>query len=331
MRRLQLHVLQPDTHVPTFVTRNGVSYNDFLLVSSGLLARCKGTFVKLDSGLHGHRPVCFKVPHRGPTPKYRALVRGATIQFVRKHSCQAQPADFVPVSKGLQVAAQQVSGARREEALTCAYEAWSMLAVSELISFLGIDGQKQVDVAYRFSCRDVKTRWVVLVACVNTPVYGVEVSKRAWCIARDHLTDLLCVVQKRVFPSYASQVGRALMTALRRWPDEFGGQWFAALMIWAGIARWAPDFLSGLHGHLAAARDELANIARDMSCKAASARVRRWRKWAQFVVSDQSKPAFQWTKGRDLIPLPVPVMSDGDMLADTQVLVDDEFRKWQCM
>ena len=60
MRRLQLHVLQPDIHVPTFVTRNGVSYNDFLLVSSSLLARCKGTFVKLDSGLHGHRPHVFQ-------------------------------------------------------------------------------------------------------------------------------------------------------------------------------------------------------------------------------------------------------------------------------
>ena len=55
-----------------------------------------------------------------------------------------------------------------------------------------------------------KTRWVVPVASVNAPVCDVEVSKRAWCIARDRLTDLLCVVQKRVVPSYASQVGRAL-------------------------------------------------------------------------------------------------------------------------
>ena len=99
--------------------------------------------------------------------------------------------------------------------------------------------------------------------------------------------------------------------------------------IWAGIARWAPDFLSGLHGHLAAARDELANIVHDLSLKAASARVRRWRKWAQSVVSDQSKLAFQWAKGRDLIPLLVPVMSDGELMADSQVLVDDEFRKWR--
>ena len=128
MRRLQLHVLQPHGHVPTFVTRNGVSYNDFVLVSSTLLARCKGTFVKLDSGLHGHRPVCFNVAHRGPMPKYRVLVRGATIQFVRKHSCKAQPADFVPVSNALQVAAKQRSGARHEEALTFAYESWSRLA-----------------------------------------------------------------------------------------------------------------------------------------------------------------------------------------------------------
>ena len=81
MRRLQLHVLQPDTHVPTFVTRNGVSYNDFVLVSSSQLARCKGTFVKLDSGLHGHGPVCFNFAHRGPMPKYRALVKGATIHL----------------------------------------------------------------------------------------------------------------------------------------------------------------------------------------------------------------------------------------------------------
>ena len=80
---------------------------------------------------------------------------------------------------------------------------------------------------------------------------------------------------------------------------------------------------------MAAAHDELATIAHDLSLKAASARVRRWRKWAQSVVSDHSKPAFQWTKGRDLIPLPVPVISDGELMADTQVLVDDEFRKWQ--
>ena len=99
-----------------------------------------------------------------------------------------------------------------KKALTCAYEAWSRLVASELIPFLGIDCQKQVDVARRCSCRDVKTRWVVPVASVNAPVCDVEVWKRAWCIARDRLTDLLCVVQKWVVPSYASQVGRALMT-----------------------------------------------------------------------------------------------------------------------
>ena len=264
-------------------------------------------------------------------PKYRALVRDATIQFVRKHSCKAKPADFVSVSKGLQVAAQHASGTSHEEALTCAYEVWSRLAASELIPFLGIDGQKQVDVARRCSCRDFKTRWVVPIASVNAPVCDVEVSKRAWCIARDRLTDLFCVVQKHVAPSYASQVGRALMRTLRRWQDEFGVQWHAALKIWAGVATWAPEFLPGLQGHLAAAHDELATIAHDLSLKAASARVRRWRKWAQSVVSDQSKPAFQWAKGRDLIPLVVPVMSDGVVVADTQVLVDDEFRKWQCI
>ena len=259
-----------------------------------------------------------------------AEVQGATIQFVRKYWCKAQPADFVPVSKALQVAAQQISGARHEEALKSAYEAWSRLAASELVPFLGIDGQKQADVARRCSRRDVKTRWVAPVASVNAPVCDVEVSKRAWCIARDRLTDLLCVVQKRVLPSYASQVGRALMRALRRWPDDFGVQWYAALKIWAGIARWAPEVLSGLQGHLAAAHYELATIALDLSLKAASARVRRWRKWAQSAVSDQKKPAFHWAKGRDLIPLPVPVMFDGKLMADTQVLVDDEFGKWQC-
>ena len=87
--------------------------------------------------------------------------------------------------------------------------------------------------------------------------------------------------------------------------------------------------MSGLQGHFAAAHAELATIAYDLTLKAASARVRRWRKWAQSVVSDQSKPAFQWAKGRDLIPLPVLVMSDGELMADTQVLVDDEFRKWR--
>ena len=64
--------------------------------------------------------------------------------------------------------------------------------------------------------REFKTRWVVPVASVNAPVCDVEMSKRAWCIARDRLTDLICVVQKRVVPSYASQVGRALTRALRR-------------------------------------------------------------------------------------------------------------------
>ena len=263
----------------------------------------------------------FNVAHRGPVPRYRALIRGATIQFVRKHSCKAKPADFVPVSKGLQVAAQHASGTTHEEALTCAHELWSRLVASELIPFLGIDGQKKVDVARKCSRREVKTRWVVPVASVNAPVCDVEVSKRAWCIARDRLTDLLCVVQKRGGPSYASQVGRALMRTLRRWQDEFGVQWHAALKISARVAQ----------GHLAAAHDELATIVHELSLKAASARVRRWRKWAQSVVSDQSKPAFQWAKGRDLIPLPVPVMSDGELMADTQVLVDDEFRKWRCI
>ena len=120
------------------------------------------------------------------------------------------------------------------------------------------------------------------------------------------------------------------MRVLRKWPDEFGVQWFAA-QIWAGIARWAPELLAGLQGHLAAAHAELVSITRELSLEAASARVRRWKKWAQSAVSDQRKPAFQWAKGRDLIPLPVPVVSNGEMRADTQVLVDNEFRKWQCI
>ena len=116
------------------------------------------------------------------------------------------------------MAAQRVSLARHEEALTCAYEAWPRLATSDLIPFLGTDGQKQVDVARRCSCRDVKTRWVAPVASVNALFCDVEVSKRAWCIARDRLTDLLCVVEKRVFPSYASKV--VVFSGMRR--SKFG-------------------------------------------------------------------------------------------------------------
>ena len=96
-----------------------------MLVSSVLLSRCKDTFVELDSGLNGHRPVCFSCAHRWPMPRFKALVRGAAIQFLKKHSRKAQPADFVSVSEVLQVAAQVESGVRREEALTRACEAWS--------------------------------------------------------------------------------------------------------------------------------------------------------------------------------------------------------------
>ena len=157
------------------------------------------------------------------------------------------------------------------------------------------------------SGRDVKTRWVAPVACMNAPVCGVEVSKRAWCIARDRLTDLLCVVQKRVFPPYASQVGRALMRVLRKWPDEFGVHWFPALKIWAGIAKWALSYW--------------------LVCKVTwLLHTLNWCQsleevGAQSVVSDQRKPAFQWAKGRDLIPLPLPVVTNGEMRAD----------KWQCI
>ena len=220
---------------------------------------------------------------------------------------------------------------RHEDALTSAYEAWSRLAATELIPFLGIDGQKQVDVARRCSVRDVKTRWIVPAACVNVPVCDVDVSKRAWYICRDRWTDLLCVVQKRVFPQYASQVGRALLRLLRRWPDEFGVHWFEALKIWALLASWTCEFLTGLQDHLAAARAELVSVTQALSLKAASARVRRWRKWAQTVVSEKRKPAFHWAKGRDFIHLPAPVLTKWRMRADTQVLVDDEFRNWQCI
>ena len=51
---------------------------------------------------------------------------------------------------------------------------------------------------------------------------------------------ICCVLFRNVLcPSYASKVGRALMRALRRWQDEFGVQWYAALKIWAGVARLA--------------------------------------------------------------------------------------------
>ena len=134
------------------------------------------------------------------------------------------------------------------------------LAATELIPFLGIDGQKQIDVARSCSVHEVKIRWIVPAACVDAPVCDVDVSKRAWCIARDRWTDLLCVVRKRVLPQYASQVGRALMRLLRRWPDEFGGHWFGALKIWAMLASWTPELLSGLQDQVAAARAELVSI-----------------------------------------------------------------------
>ena len=120
------------------------------------------------------------------------------------------------------------------------------------------------------SGRDVKTHGIAPVACVNAPVCDVEVSERAWCIARDRLTDLLCVVQKRVFPQYASQVGRALMRVLRNWPDELGVHWFAALKNWAVVASWAPELLSSLQDQLGAARAELVSTTHALSLKAAS-------------------------------------------------------------
>ena len=103
---------------PRLSRKVDVNCDDFVLVSSVLLSRCKDTFAELDSGLHGRRPVCFNGSHRWPMPRFTALVRGAAIQFLKKHSCKAQPADFVSVSEVLQVAAQVESGVKREEALT---------------------------------------------------------------------------------------------------------------------------------------------------------------------------------------------------------------------
>ena len=99
MKRLQLHL-------PTFVTRNGVSSNDFVLVSNVLLSRGKDAFVELEGELPGHRLVCFRVAHRGPMPRFQVLVRGAALKFVRKHSCKAHPADIALVSEVLRSAEQ---------------------------------------------------------------------------------------------------------------------------------------------------------------------------------------------------------------------------------
>ena len=150
--------------------------------------------------------------------------------------------------------------------------------------------------------------------------------------SRLYLTDLLYVVQS---PStlcvtrWSCIVGRALLRILRRWPHEFGGHWLGRCK----FGRWwqdgPPELLTLLQSQLADARAELMSITEALSVKAATARVRRWRKWAQSVVSDQRKPAFQWAKGRDLVPLPTSVVVDGEMRADAQVLVDDEIGKWQ--
>ena len=49
--RLQLHVLQPEIDVPTFVTKNGVSSNDFVLFP---VCCCQGARIRLSSS----NPVC---------------------------------------------------------------------------------------------------------------------------------------------------------------------------------------------------------------------------------------------------------------------------------
>ena len=102
---------------------------------------------------------------------------------------------------------------------------------------------------------------------------------------------------------------------------------FGALKIWAMVASWTRERLTMLQSQLADASAELVSITEVLSIRAATARVRRWRKLAQSVVAGQRKPAFQWTKGRDLVPLPTPVLVDGEMRADTQVLIDEEFGK----
>ena len=126
-------------------------------------------------------------------------------------------------------------------------------------------------------------------------------------------TDLLCVVQKRVFSQYVSQVGRGCY--------EDGPMSLVVI----GLGRSKSGRLTLLQSQLADARADLASITEVLSIRAATARVRRWKKWAQSVVSDQRKPPFQWAKGRDLVPLPIPVLVDGEMRADAQVLVDEEF------
>ena len=73
MKRLQLHLLRPRADVPTVVTRNGASCNDFVLVSNVLHSRCQDAFVELEAGLLDHT-VCCRVAHRGPMSRFLVLV-----------------------------------------------------------------------------------------------------------------------------------------------------------------------------------------------------------------------------------------------------------------
>ena len=58
------------------------------------------------------------------------------------------------------------------------------------------------------------------------------------------------------------------MTVLRKWPNEFGVHWYAALKTRAMLASWTPEFLSCLQDHLAAARAEMVFITHALSLKA---------------------------------------------------------------
>ena len=75
----------------------------------------------------------------------------------------------------------------------------------------------------------------------------------------------------------------------------------------------------------------LVSITHALSLKAASARVRRWRKWAQYGCVGPEEACISVGQGQRSHSPPCAVLTNGQMRADTQVLVDDEFRKWQCV
>ena len=102
----QLHVLQPEIDVPMFVAKNGLSSDDFVLVSSVLLARCKDTFVEFDSGSAWAQDLCVSML------RVAGLCRGSgrwleVQQYNFSESTRARRSlqTLHPFSKGLQVAA----------------------------------------------------------------------------------------------------------------------------------------------------------------------------------------------------------------------------------